>query len=103
MSKEIFVIPPEFASFRGATKMYGRTKCDGIIGLTENNVIFIPLVGRKIEIPINSIYSVTEEKKFLGSYRAGLSFLVLHGRELDIGFFVKDNSKWQNTLLAIIK
>ena len=103
LSGKTFIITPEFASFRGATNTYGRIKCDGIIGLTDRKIIFIPLVGKKIEIVLNSINNITEEKNFLGNVRAGMSFLVLHGADLEIGFYVKDNLKWQNTLLGLIK
>ncbi|MGB3340380.1 MAG: hypothetical protein WBB37_02740 [bacterium] len=103
LSGEVFIITPEFASFRGATSTYGRVKCDGVIGLTDRKVVFMPLVGKKMEIALESMKDVTEEKNFLGSYRAGMSFLVLHDSNLDIGFFVKDNIKWQNALSGIIK
>jgi len=103
LSGETFIITPEFASFRGATSTYGRIKCDGIIGLTDSKLVFVPLVGKKIEIALENINTVTEEKTFLGSCRAGMPFLVLHGIDMDIGFYVKDNVKWQNTLLGFIK
>jgi hypothetical protein len=103
MSGQTFIITPEFASFRGATHTYGRVKCDGMIGLTADKIIFIPLVGKKIEILLGHIKTVTEEKSFLGSHRPGMSFLVLHGHEADIGFFVRDNIKWQNILTGMIK
>ncbi len=103
LSGETFVINPEFASFRGATAKYGRVKCDGVIGLTNDKIIFIPFIGSKTEIPLKEICDVTEEKKFLGCYRAGMTVLVLHEQEVNIGFYVKDNIKWQNTITGIIR
>lgn len=103
LSGETFLINPEFASFRGATAKYGRVKCDGVIGLTNDKIIFIPFIGSKTEIPLKEIRDVSEEKKFLGHYRAGITVLVLHGQEAEIGFYVKDNMKWQNTITGIIK
>jgi len=103
LSGETFIINPEFASFRGATARYGRVKCDGVIGLTNDKIIFIPFIGSKTEIPLKEICDVTEEKKFLGCYRAGMTVLVLHEQEVDIGFYVKDHIKWQNTITGVIK
>jgi len=103
LSGATFVITPEYASFRGATNTYGRVKCDGVIGLTDRKVIFMPMVGKKIEIPLNNIKDITEEKTFLGNIRPGMSFLVLHGNNVDIGFFVRDNLKWQNAITGMIK
>jgi len=103
LSGETFLINPEFASFRGATAKYGRVKCDGVIGLTNDKTIFIPFIGSKTEIPLKEIRDVSEEKKFLGHYRAGITVLVLHGKETEIGFYVKDSMKWQNTITGIIK
>ncbi len=39
----------------------------------------------------------------IGHYRAGITVLVLHGQEAEIGFYVKDSMKWQNTITGIIK
>jgi hypothetical protein len=98
-----FIITPEYASFRGATNTYGKVKCDGVIGLTDRKIIFIPMVGREIEIPLENIRDITEEKTFMGNIRPGMSFLVLHGNNVDIGFFVSDNIKWQNAIIGMIK
>lgn len=103
LSGEAFILGPEVASFRGATAKYGRIKCDGVIGLTNEKIIFVPFVSKKFFIPTNEIKDVSESKKFLGHYRAGISVLVLHSKEADIGFFVKNVLRWQNAIRGIIK
>lgn len=102
LSGETFVLRPEIASFRGATAKYGRVKCDGVIGLTNGKTIFEPFVGKKMIIMMDDIRDVSEKKNFLGQYRARMSVLVLHGKEADIGFFVKDILRWQNAIKGII-
>ena len=103
MSGETFVLGPEIASFRGATAKYGRIKCDGVIGMTSEEIIFIPFVGNRMTIMLNQLKGVGEKKNFLGSHRAGIPVLVLHSKEADIGFFVRDILRWQNTIKGIIK
>ena len=103
LSGETFILDPEVASFRGATAKYGRIKCDGVIGLTNEKIIFVPFVSKKFFIPTNEITDINESKKFLGHYRAGISVLVLHSKEADIGFFVKNILRWQNAIRGIIK
>jgi hypothetical protein len=97
-----FIIGPEFASYRGATAQYGRVKCDGVIGLSPDKLIFIPFIGPKKEILTNNICRVDEQKTFLGQFRAGVHVLVIHEDKADIGFFVKDIATWQNAIEALI-
>jgi hypothetical protein len=102
-SGNTFIIPPEVASYRGATAKYGRAKCDGVIGMTKDKIIFCPLMGKTLTIDLHCIKDVSQTKKFLGQYRAGMTVMVLHTDRADIGFFVSDHMKWQNSIIGIIK
>ncbi len=103
LSGEIFVLGPEMASYRGATAKYGRIKNSGVIGLTNEKIIFIPLLGKRITIPLEEIKDVSESRQFLGQHRANLSVLVLHAKDSDVGFFVRNKYRWLNAIRGIIR
>lgn len=94
LSGTTFLIGPEIGSYRGATSVYGKVKCDGIIALTETSLVFLPYIGKKKEIALHGIRGIEVVKTFLGQYRAGIPVLVLHHEQCDIGFFVQDTAAW---------
>ena len=103
MSGSAFILGPEIGSYRGATSQYGRVKCDGVIALTETTLMFLPYIGKKKEIPLKELRDVEITKKFLGQYRAGVEVLVLHGADVDIGFFVQDTSRWLSAVSVLLQ
>lgn len=104
MKGEKIIISPEWGSFRGATKRFGRVKCDGLIVLTDKKIIFEKLTGGSINLNLNEVSSVDEEKTFLGEIRAGFSHLVIQLNDTTrIGFYVKDMQKWKDALINAIK
>jgi hypothetical protein len=103
MSGKTLILGPEPASFRGATAQYGKLKNDGVIALFTEQIIFKPLIGEQIIIPINEVKEVDNKRTFLGSRRAGLDFLILRGTNADIGFYVKDTIRWQNAIKNVMK
>ena len=102
LSGETFILEPETANYRGASAKYSRIKGNGMVGLTDEKIIFIPFVGKNIIVPINEIEEVRESKRFLGQY-VGKPILVLHCTEAEIGFLVKDSRRWQNAIKGVIE
>jgi hypothetical protein len=103
LSGTTFVLGPEIGSYRGATALYGRVKCDGVIALTDTLLLFAPFIGTKKEIPLKDFQRVDVTEKFLGQYRMGMQVLVLRAETCDIGFFVNDVNRWQTTLTCYMQ
>jgi len=94
------VISPERGSFRGATQNYGKIKCDGVMYLSKEKLVFNPLMGKNIiKINLCEIQKITMEKAFLGKWVAGVKVMVLHlADSTQVGFFVKDNELWKHKI-----
>lgn len=100
-SGEVIKIDPEAGSFRGAERELGRTKCDGIIALTEARVLLRKLTGGEIEIPLKEIAGVSESPSFLGARRAGVKHLIIELKDGNrVGFYVRDIAAWIAALNA---
>ena len=97
------VIAPQRGSFRGSTSKYGVIKCDGIIYLTYNELVFHPDLGNNIvRIDTSEIKEITENTWFLGAYRGGRRVLILNlPDQVQVGFMVIDNEQWKTKLEAI--
>ena len=98
---EEWVIPLESASYRGATHTYGRVKGNGVAGLTDRRVVFEPLIGKGISVPLARVTGVRVTRWFLGAARASGRHLVLtldDGNE--VGFLVGDEERWLSALAA---
>jgi len=99
LRNENLLIEPYWGSFRGATEKYGKIKCDGIIALTDKNLVFEKIAGDSIEIPVRKIVSSSMEKSFLGESRPGQDYLVLCLDDgTQVGFIVKDANEWMRHL-----
>jgi hypothetical protein len=106
ISREIAVesgsilIQPESGSFRGSTQKYGKVKCDGVIYLTTERIVFRPLMGKNIiKLNLFEIQNISIEKAFLGQWRAGMKVMVLHLTDsTQIGFYVKDHNNWKQDI-----
>jgi len=94
-----YIIEPQEVSYRGSEQKYGRIKCDGVGGVTHTRLVFVPLVGKSLEIPLEHIRSVTETRWFLGSARWGFDHLIVETRDGNrIGFFTRNNALWKQRL-----
>lgn len=95
------LLEPDAASYRGARRDYGRVKCDGAMLLTDVVLLFLPLIGRAREVPLERVVSVREERWFLGALRVGQKHLVLTlDDDNEIGFYTRDNVRWIEALAA---
>lgn len=98
-SGEKLVLAPERASYRGALKIFSSVKSSGVLALTSQRVIFQPILGSEIKIPVKEIKQITGDKWFLKNYHGGHLHLIIHtANGNQIGFITADFIKWKATL-----
>lgn len=93
-SGETWIIAPEKSFFQGFAGPVS-VKTMGAIGLTENNLMFIPPLGRNMVYPLKDVVELSQNAWFHGNYRNGREFLILKlagGKE--VGFQVGDIQRW---------
>lgn len=98
------VIEPTSALFRGSDAKFGNIKGNGIICLTEDNLLFEKLTGQKIKVSRAEITDATVEKWFKGksSFTTGGKHLVIKTMDGNrIGFLVRDAEMWVNKIMSL--
>jgi len=86
---------PESAVYRGATAGFPMVNGNGVAMLTDRRLIFRKLVGAGLEVPLDRVAGVREDKWFLGSYRSGRMHLILKMRDgNEVGFMFADHPGW---------
>ena len=86
---------PESAVYRGATTGYPMVKGNGVVVLTDRRLIFRKLVGAGLEVPLDRVVGVREDKWFLGGYRSGRMHLILQTKDgAEVGFIFADHPAW---------
>lgn len=92
---------PETALYRGATDRYPMVKGNGIIALTDRRLIFQLLLGSRIELSLDQLTGVREDKWFLRAY-TGRTHLILRMKDgAEVGFMVADHPAWMAALRTI--
>ena len=100
---ERMIFAPESGSYRGATRGYGFVKGNAVIALTDKRLVIRMLAGREIEVPVSEIEEVEGNKWFMGSYKNGITHVILHLRDgANVGFFVKNPDLWMQTIRSLI-
>ena len=92
-----FIIEPQSGLYRGSDAQFGNVKGNGVICLTEHDLLFEKLTGQRIEISRNEIVGATFEDVFRGkpSTAAGGKHLVIKTRDGNrIGFLLKSAELW---------
>ncbi len=94
------LVPPQKASFRGATQRYGKVKNDGAAFLTSETFVFRPLFGKNvIKIGREEIRSYREDLWFLTARHGNKKHLILKLQDgTETGFFFIDNEQWKEAL-----
>lgn len=101
-SGERIVRGPEPALYRGASDVYSRVNGNGIILLTDRRLIFRKMTGGRVEVPVDEINAVREDKWFLSGYRSGRLHLILGTRQgAEVGFLVRDHAAWMDIARSI--
>lgn len=99
---EAWVLPLQAGALQGCEGTLDRLKGDGVVGLTESRLLFEPIVGRGVSLPLARLAAVraTHDRHRLS--RGGRSRLVL---ELDdgsrLGLLVRDESEWLGRLAEL--
>jgi hypothetical protein len=94
---------PEVATFSGSDREYGRGRCNGIIALTSDRLLFRGVFGRPVQVPLQDVAAVYEDKPFQGRRTGGGRHLVLRlddGNRL--GFYVRDRERWLKLLGSVL-
>jgi hypothetical protein len=94
LAGEGLVLGPEGAVYRGGTGGYPGLKGNGTIALTGQRLIFVMLVGKGVELPVEDITGVHESKVFKGGVAGGMTHVVVETTRGEAGFFVQDNVRW---------
>lgn len=90
---------PEPASYRGGTAEYPRVKGNAVLALTDRRLACRKLVGKSIDIPLETIADVREDKWFLGTHRGGRLHLILRRSDgAEVGFQVRDHARWMTAV-----
>ena len=94
---------PEEASYQGATAEYGRVRGNGAAALTETQLVFRPLIGKRIEVPLDQLTAVREDKWFMRGYRSGRLHLILKTKSgTEVAFMFQDHAGWMATFRTMI-
>lgn len=99
-----FIIEPKSALYRGSDKHFGNIKCNGVICLTENSLIFKKTTGQQIEIKRAEITEAKVEECFKGkfSFGTGSKHLVVKTKDGNrVGFLVRDANIWAEKAKAL--
>ena len=93
---------PEAAVYRGGTHGYSKVKGNGVIALTARRLVFRKLVGAGLEVPLDQVTGLREDKWFLRAYRGGRLHLILQMKGGgEVGFMVADHAGWMAALHAM--
>lgn len=95
---------PDHGSYESGSGEFSAVSGAGVLVLTEKRLLFRKIIGADVEIPIERIKAVREEKTFRGSYRGGKLFLVIDTKNDDeVGFVVADHPSWLETLRGVVE
>jgi hypothetical protein len=93
---------PEPAVYRGATAGYPLVNGNGVAVLTDRRLVFRKLIGAGLEVPLERVVGVREDKWFLVGYRNGQMHLILRTSDgNEVGFMFADHPGWMTTVRAI--
>jgi hypothetical protein len=93
---------PDRAGYQGASAGYTIVKGAGVAALTATQLVFRPVIGRPIDVPLDQITGVRDDKWFLGSYKSGRMHTILKLRSgAEVGFMFQDHEGWMAAFRAI--
>lgn len=100
LAGERAIVGPESIIFsKPMFRRIGAISGNTVAVLTQERMIITPLVGSKVEIPLADIIEVKESKWFRGSYRGGLTNVILKLQDgSEVSLLVKDPKPWMEGL-----
>jgi hypothetical protein len=98
-SGERVVRGPEQGEYRGASGSYSQVKGNCRMLLTDRRLVFVKVTGGRVDVPVDAITGVREDKVFLGSVVGGRTHVVVTMRDgSEVGFFARDQGAWMSAL-----
>jgi hypothetical protein len=96
---EQWLVRLEGATFRGARHAYGRVKGRGVLGLTDRRLVFVPIAGDRVGVPVVRVTGVRLEDHRSDAASAHPHRLVLTlDDENELTFLVADREVWAAAL-----
>jgi hypothetical protein len=103
---ERIALGPEAALYRGANERYSRVKGNGVVALTDRRIVIHKLIGDPIEVALDAIRGVREDKWFLSAYTSGrLHVIVQLDGGIEVGFITAParHGEWMAAIRAVAK
>ena len=71
-------------------------------GRSKRSLVFRKVIGGRVDVPLDQVVAVRQDKWFMKNYRGGREHLILKTRSgIEVGFFVHDLPAWMTRLRAI--
>ena len=99
LAGEQLLLGPERADYRGATQTYGRVKGLGVAALTDRRLAFRKAIGKPVDVPVDQIAGVREDRVFLRSVAGGRRHVIVQLADgTEVGYFFAANEPWLGAL-----
>ena len=98
---EEWLLPLEGATFRGARHAYSRARGHGVLGLTVRRLVFVPIAGDPVSVPVVRATGARLEDSGRDAAATHRHRLVLALDDDDqLTFLVDDSAAWAAALAA---
>jgi hypothetical protein len=102
LAGEKIAVGPERAVYRGATSTYGRVKGLGVAALTERRLAFRKAIGKPVDVPVDQIVGVREDRVFLRSVTAGRRHVIVKLSDgTEVGYYFASPEQWLGALRLV--
>ncbi len=96
---EVIKHGPAPGLYRGASFGYSRVSGNGTAILTNRRLLFRKVTGGLIDVPLDQVTGLREDKWFLSAYRSGRLHTILRLASGDeVGFIFQDHAGWMDAL-----
>lgn len=96
------VLGPVAINYRGSTE-HPAIKGNAVAALTDRRLVIRKLVGADLEIPVDDIVGVRDDKWFVRAYAAGRPIVIVKNKDgNEVGLLVADHDAWMTALRALI-
>jgi hypothetical protein len=99
---EEWVIPLSGAEHQGASQPYVRGKGRGVLGLTDRRLVFLPIAGDQLSVPLVRVTAARAEDRrrdAAATHRHRVVVVLDDGAE--VGFLVDDPGEWEAALARL--
>ncbi|MBE0529003.1 MAG: hypothetical protein IH629_07360, partial [Thermoleophilia bacterium] len=99
---EEWLIPLSGAEHQGARQPYVRGKGRGVLGLTDRRLVFLPIAGDRLGVPLARVTAARMEDRrrdAAATHRHRVVVVLDDGAE--VGFLVDDPGEWEAALARL--